>query len=496
VSAARTVPWLAALALVAACTEDAAESPEARPPQAGILPEPPDIVLITLDTLRREHLGCYGYFRDTSPNIDALAREGILFERAVAPMATTLPSHLSMLTGLYPHQHGITSNWRGASVAFSSEEGHLSVVPVLQECGYRTAGFVSGAPLNKITGVNVGFETYVSPGRAGSRRATETNALVLEWLEGGGARPGPSFLWVHYFDPHEPNDPVAPFDTWFATDDRQLQWIRARGVDPAALTARFGRARYARRNYLPQVAEGEQPADEEVAEITLEVVADMMNRYDGELRYLDEQIGVLLDALRRQDLYDDAIIVLVADHGQSLGENDWLGHGTITDMNTLVPLIVRFPPGLISQPQRTDALVSLTDLMPTVLARFELPGSELLRAQFEGEDVLSGEFTRASVLAARTQDEVRDGEVGSQFALHSGRWKLIHRPDGHDQLFDMAGEGERLDVAAANPDVFARLLGETRTLLARRPMGISEPAPGAADAEHLEALKELGYGGD
>jgi arylsulfatase len=495
---------LAALALVAASTEERPAPPTgsvlvpAAPPTAGRLPEPPDIVLITLDTLRREHLGCYGYFRDTSPNIDALARESVLFERAVAPMASTLPSHISMLTGLYPHQHGISSNWRGQGVAFVSEEGRLSVAAVLRERGFHTAGFASAAPLSMITGVQAGFDTYYAP-RTGVSRAADTNAQVLAWLAERGTRPEPAFLWVHYFDAHEPSDPVAPFDTRFVTDERQMEWIRARGIDPVALTESFGRSGRIHRNFLPPVAAGDRREADEVAEITLETVADLMNRYDGELRYLDEQVGVLLDALRRHDLYEHAIIVVVADHGQSLGENGWFGHGTITDVNTLVPLIVRFPRGLIRQPQRIDALVSLTDLMPTVFARFKLAGCERLRAQFEGEDVLSGAFTRERALAERTHGALRDGEVGPLFALYSGRWKLIHRPGGRDELFDLAGADEPVDVAAANPDVLARLLAETHTLLARRPAPTPDAAPygpGPAEAEPLEALEELGYGGE
>jgi arylsulfatase A-like enzyme len=150
----------------------------------------------------------------------------------------------------------------------------------------------------------------------------------------------------------------------------------------------------------------------------------------------------------------------------------------------------------VPQPQRIPQLVSLADLMPTLLARFELPGSELLVGQFEGEDVLSGAFTRDLALAERTADELRDGETGPQYALHSGRWKLIHRPEGKDQLFDMQGAGEREDVAAAHADVLAQLRAEARALLARRPALLPDPEPREADLELIEALEDLGYGGD
>src|SRR6185503_18582640 len=170
-----------------------------------------------LDTLRREHLGCYGYFRPTSPHIDALARGALVFERALASMASTLPSHLSLLTGLYAHQHGMTSNRRAALVSFKSELGRLSAAEVLRRCGYRTAAFVSAMPLAPTTGIHAGFETYESPTatESSSIRAGERNEAVLAWLAEHAADPGPLFLWVHYFDPHEPNDPVSPYDTMF-----------------------------------------------------------------------------------------------------------------------------------------------------------------------------------------------------------------------------------------------------------------------------------------
>jgi arylsulfatase len=500
----RLAGWLAGLgcALGAAC---GSEEPDARdvaapatpPPAAGVLAAPPTIVLITIDTLRREHLGCYGYFRPTSPRIDALAAEGLLFERAVASMASTLPSHLTLLTGLYPHQHGMTSNRRGASVSFVSELGRQSLAEVLRRGGYRTAAFVSATPLAPTTGVNAGFETFEAPhnsARGSSPRADERNEAVLAWLEREALKPGPFFLWVHYFDPHEPNDPEAPYDTLFPSDEAQLAWIRARGIDPAALEARFSDSSRIGNHFIPpeRAAKGRKPRGP--PPITLQRVADLMNRYDGEVRATDDQVGALLDALRRTGRYDEALIVLAADHGQSLGEDDWFGHGSITDVNTLVPLIVRLP-GRMLPPQRLPQLVSLADVAPTVCARFELPDSATFVGQFEGEDVLSGHFARDTALAARTADELQDGETGRQFALHSGRWKYVHRVGGRDELVDLAS-GDGADVLARRPEVGARLRAETLALLARRPALLADdPDLPVGDPELLRSLEDLGYGG-
>jgi arylsulfatase A-like enzyme len=407
-------------------------------------------------------------------------------------MASTLPSHLTLLTGLYPHQHGMSSNRRSASVPFASELGRLSAAVVLRQCGYRTAAFVSAAPLALTSGIQAGFDTYDCPalGTDAARRAAETNARVLEWLDRHAAEPGPLFLWVHYFDPHEPSDPSAPYDTLFRTDERQHAWIRARGIDPAAIEQRYAHSERAERHFFARKTPGQGPR-----RLGLDDVADLMNRYDGELRYLDDHLGELLDALVRHGLADEALLAVAADHGQSLGENAWLGHGTITNVNTFVPLLVRFPRSLGVAPQRVGALVSLADVLPTLLARFELPGSELLAGQFEGEDVFSGELARLGVLSERTSDVLRDGETGRQVALFSGHWKLIRRPEGRDELYDLAGAGEFVDVLATHRDVAARLAAETDAILARKP-ALLEDQEGPANQGVLDSLEELGYGGD
>jgi arylsulfatase A-like enzyme len=382
-------------------------------------------------------------------------------------------------------------------VSFVSELGRQSLAEVLRRGGYRTAAFVSATPLAPTTGVNAGFETFEAPhnsARGSSLRADERNEAVLAWLEREALKPGPFFLWVHYFDPHEPSNPRPPYDRRYRTDATQRAWIRARGIDPAALEARYAHSARVRAHFLRNDPNRREDAAEEPLRVTLESIAELMNRYDGELRFLDDQIGVLLTALRKVGRYEDALLVLVADHGQSLGENAWLGHGTITNVNTFVPMILRLPRGLVPQPQRLTTLVSLADLMPTLLGRFELPGSELLLGQFEGEDLLSGHFVRGSALVERTSDELADGETGPQFALLSEHWKFVHRPKGRDELYDLAGAGEFVDVSGDHPEVAARLRTEIASLLARRPALLERET--AVDEELLRSLDELGYGGE
>jgi arylsulfatase A-like enzyme len=400
-------------------------------------------------------------------------------------MASTLPAHVSMLTGLYPHQHGVPSNLRGAHVPFRSEPGRTSVADFLRQRGYATAAFASAIPLARSTGIDAGFETYSVPGMDTRQSAQRTNELVFEWLERHYSDGRPLFLFVHYFEPHEPCDPPAPYSGLFPSDERQEAWLATRGLDPAGLARRFASNRRVQRHFLGSSGQ-EQP------DFGLAALAELMNRYDGEVRRVDDALGALLSRLRTLALYQGAIVAVTADHGQSLGEDLWFGHGSISNLNTFVPLVLRLPAGLIA-PGRVQALVSLVDLVPTILARFELPDLEQLRAQFAGEDVLSGTFTRPHALVERTSDVLADGETGPVQALLSGRWKYVHRPGGRDELYDLEGAGEFIDVLSAHEDVAAELRSSLLELVSRRPAPAGAAAQ--ADPELLEGLRELGYGG-
>jgi len=160
-----------------------------------------------------------------------------------------------------------------------------------------------------------------------------------------------------------------------------------------------------------------------------------------------------------------------------------------------VPLIVHLPDSIAPPPQRVGALVSLTDVMPTLMARFELRGRELLLGQFEGEDVLSGTFARDLALVQRSADEVQSTSTGRELALLTWRWKFLRRADGADLLYDLAGAGEREDVSASHGDVAAHLRSEMDSILARKP-ALLEEASGPANAEVLKGLEDLGYVGE
>jgi len=489
----------------------------------------PSIVLVTVDTLRREHLGCYGYFRPTSPHVDALAREdAVLFERALASMATTFPSHLSMMTGLYPHQHGYTSNPMAVRQPFRSEPGRVTAAEALKALGYHTAAVVSSVVLSQRTGIDAGFERFVAPtlkeGKFSARASTDR---ALAWL--AEQPPGePLFLWLHLWDAHEPNEPPPECAALFRSDDALRDWVRTRGIDAGALAQRFGKdAGVGQRffGWTPPPPEPELPpgkgrfvdpdrglkrraAARVSVPIDEERVLALFDRYDACVRAVDDEIGRLVQALKAGGRWEDAAFVFTADHGQTLGEGNFLGHGRNTNLNTFVPLVVHFPSGTTAQPGRRGELVSLVDLMPTLLARVEGEALAGFRGQWEGEDVLAAGFRREEVLTTESTEFHGAEEKPFECALQSTRWKYVQRAGGAPLLFDLTAAGEALDVGGEHAELVAEMGARLKALLARRPMGEKaaagkaadgKAADGKGDAEAEELLKQLealGYGGD
>lgn len=418
----------------------------------------PSLVLITVDTLRADHLPGYGYFRGTSPALDVLFREGILFEHVVAPMATTLPSHTSLMTSTYPARHGVLSNLRFFHQAAMTTDEIRSAAQMLADRGYHTAGFTSSSPLCVESGVGAGFATFAGPpvDAAGKERidvpAQTTVDRALDWL--ATARP-PFFLWVHLFDPHHPYDPPAPFDKSYLESGKL--WDRLRELQVP-------------REFLSRAM----------------IVA---NRYDGEIQYTDSEIGRLLRGLKERGLYEDAIVVFTGDHGEGLFQHGVMEHGVIWNEQLHVPLVMRFPHGRVppGAERRMSRLASLIDVMPTLAAQGGLP---LDTSQFDGIDLLSA--TRETALAQR---EIREQVWPTEnYALVGLEWKYTYYADADDWLFDLADDPyETRNVITEHPDVAARMKAELLRLVAeckeRSPLALTGEIP----EEIRRRIEALGY---
>jgi arylsulfatase A-like enzyme len=415
---------------------------------------PPHFVLVTLDTLRADHLQSYGYFRQTSPHFDRFADEGLLFQRAFAPIATTLPSHVSLLTGTHPLRHGVVSN----RVHFEppAAPAPRSAAQMLREAGYQTAAFTSAAPLAPGSGIESGFERFQGPpprevlvrrGLLGAR-AEQTVEAALRWLAEVDAT-RPLFLWVHLFDPHGPYDPPPPFDTAFAVQPELLRFLRVRGLGGAPLAR----------------------------------AAALSNRYDGEILYADGELGRLFEGLRAAGVYPRAVVVVAGDHGEGILQHGLLEHGQLWNEQLAVPLALRWPGGPRG---RSTALASLIDVLPTLAAHTRLP---LDASQFDGVDLLAG--SRDALLSQRP---LRRGAPERELALRRGRWKYWREGAGPARLYDLADDPHELrDLRDAHPELSRSLEAELgrRVAAERSRPGLVTREPG--DAALDEQLRALGY---
>jgi arylsulfatase A-like enzyme/Tfp pilus assembly protein PilF len=350
----------------------------AAPPSQA--PPRPSILLITVDTLRPDSLGWVAGSNET-PAIDALAREGFALPAVVSPVPLTLPAHTSLLTGRVPHRHGVRDNGQVLAASPPTLAEHL------RRHGYATAAFVSGYPLRALFGLDRGFDRYDDTLPVGAegwleRPAPDTTAAALAWLRGA---PRPFFLWVHYYDPHDPYTPPRAF------------W-------------RPG----------PRGA------------------------YDGEVSYVDHAIGLLRAGLPAADR-ERLLTVFTADHGESLGEHGEQGHGFfVYDTTVVVPAVFHFP-GRVA-PARSDFPARLVDLMPTLV---DLAGAPPVAGTdgVSLRPLLSGRRMPVEPACVETRQPWFAYGWSPLAAVRSGGWKYVAAP--RPELFDLAKDpGETANRAA------------------------------------------------
>jgi choline-sulfatase len=410
-----------AACLVSGCADRPAEQPS---------PPPPDVVLVTIDTLRADRVGVYGGVAAATPNLDRLAHRGVTFMDATAHAPLTLPSHASILTGQYPTRHLVRDNGGFALPARSQ-----TLAETLRPRGYHTAAFVSSYVLNRSTGLARGFDTYgdhfdtAAPHLSLSslqRRGPEVARDAVDWL---ASAPRPFFLWVHFYDPHAPYDP------------------------PPAFGARFpGRA------------------------------------YEGEVATSDWALGEVLRAVDKRST--NAFVIVTADHGESLGEHGEPEHGIfLYDATLRVPLIMAGP--MIHAGSRVPQQVRHVDIFPTVLdwanatPPDRLDGTSL-------KPLLEGR-TRATTPPSYSESVFGRLHFGwsELHAIRDGEWKYVEAPEA--ELYDIRTDpAERTNVLAHKRNT-AATLSKTLAGLAGSTSPNDTSAPASVDSETAQRLRTLGY---
>lgn len=475
--AAATV-WLVAASLLSGCGGE----------RAPVSPARPDLVLVTVDTLRADHLGCYGHAGDISPHVDRLAAEGVRFADATVQWPSTWPSMASMLTGTYPATTDVPFRPRR-----SLAPRNHTLAEILKRAGYLTGAVVSNANLGRTMRFDQGFDWFLESWQEAFERehpdeefenvagrvkrftdAAIVTGQALAWLSARDPET-PLFLWVHYMDAHGPYVPPEDYAERYAG-------LYAENRVKLPLIPRYQRQRR---------AAGGPPVRD---------LAFYMARYDGEIRYFDDQLGRLLAGL--EERWGDApgLLALTADHGESLDEHDYyLGHGALPFQPAAqVPLLLRMP-GRLPAGQVVEAPVALVALAPTLL--------ELLGV------AVPEEFQARSLLPWIEDADAPPpppvfGQAGNllpaQAFVRRGRFKLVRfgHPDevarfGELALYDLESDpGETRNAVAEHPDTAAELAQELDLWL--QGSGAQAPREPRAevelDAREQEMLRALGYG--
>ena len=427
---ATLIRWLcvAALLVLGACQSSSQKSV---PASAGArAPGPLNLVLVTIDTLRADRLGCYGYSKIETPNLDQFAQRGVVLENAVAQAPLTAPSHASMLTGMYPTVHKVRDTG-----GFVLQPSNTTVAAILHQQGWDTAAFVGASVLKKSFGFNQGFAVYddqmPKPGASKmaseypERRAGEVVDRAIAWL---GSQSGkPFFLWVHVFDPHSPYDPPAPF-----------------------------REKYAGR------------------------------LYDGEVAYTDQQLGRLLETVGKKSPPENTLIAVLSDHGESLSEHGEYTHGVFLYDATLRIAFLLGGPG-VPKGLRVKQQARTIDLLPTLLELMGIKAPQgaqgaSLRPAFAGKEVPTA-YSYAETLFTKINmgwAELR--------GIRTNRWKYIRAPK--PELYDLVQDpAETTNVIAGRPAEAQELEAKLKAVTGN----VEKVETAVVDRRTVEQLKSLGY---
>lgn len=435
----------------------------------GDPPPPRRVFLITIDTLRADHLGLYGYARDTSPFLDSLGERSLVFETVYASCSHTAPSHASLFTALHPSQHRVLRNGEALSDAVTT------LATIYRERGYRTAGF---STVSFLRGLRAGFDEFSSEKRF--HPAREILAKTLEWIRGQGAD-DPLFVWIHLYDVHQwPHDDHVDRQAMAALKEASGGLLGKELLD------------YLRRE------QGTELAHQGAAKILRAV-----NRYDAQILSVDRALADFFAAIESEGLGREALWAVTSDHGEGLGSHDYMGHGkTLYVEQIRVPLLLYFSDQRY-RPRRVAGLVQLVDLGATL--------AELAGASFDGQVIPAAGRSLLPLLAdpgrawdaqsiyaeRRPADEERLAEgwpPGDVFALQTARYKVIAFSEGEDEIYDLAQDPFELRNLIDDPPpekdrLFAGLL--------RRHQAMKEEGErlgaGEINPEYLEELRALGY---
>lgn len=465
------------------------------------------IILVILDTLRADHLGCYGYPRETSPFIDTLASGGCIFTQAYAPMPSTVPSHASIFTSYYPRQLNVLKNGHLLADEF------VTLAEVCRGAGYPTAAVVSVDHLFDQANLNQGFDYYDQPDLPPDvlyRPADQVVDATISWLDTVSPE-SRFFLWVHFYDPHAPYQPPDNYLKMFrsSSEEKRTAFVeylkKKRNIDPeffAGLPYRLVDETIDLDHYEEKDADG------------VETMLRFINAYDGEVRFADRELKRLYEYFLEKGLNRNCLWVIASDHGEGLGNHNWIDHGKYL-FNELIRVALIFysadslPAGRVSA-----QVVNLVDVLPTLvdLAPIENPAGPRPEESAGislaplltpiGGEAIAGKAANGFAFAQRRQYKQPDpddlvsphhGYEGDSYSLQSARYKYILNTAREDEFYDLErdpGELENYIGRGGEAEVFIRmnLLEKLKSLKSLVP-----GPPRSAGRKSRDKLKALGY---
>ena len=391
-----------------------------------------NILLITLDTTRADRLGCYGYAKGKTPNLDSLAAKGVRFENAYCQVPLTLPSHCSIMTGTYPVYHNVHNNG-----TYTLAPQQVTLAEVLKDSGFKTAAFVASFSVDSRFGLNQGFDVYDDDFQPGlpfktpnsERRAEQVISVFTSWLEKNSGEH--FFVWVHLFDPHLPYQPPPPYREQFADSP-----------------------------------------------------------YDGEIAYMDSQIGALVEKLKEKKILDRTLIVLAGDHGEAFGEKVETGHGVFLYDGTMKVPLIFYGENHLPAARVVRGRVRLIDIMPSILDLLGLPKM----GQTQGKSLIPC-FTGKENKDLESYIETfypRENYGWSQLTgLIRGDWKYIRAP--RPELYNLKSDPkENGNVFGSTPKIASEMASGLETVI-KECAGIRGASNRNLTAAEEERLRALGY---
>lgn len=445
-------------------------------------PFPNHVIFISLDTTRPDHLGCYGNSWISTPHLDQLASESILFSDYMTVVPTTLPSHTSLFTGKYPHTHGTPKN------GYMVNKKNVTLTELLKSSGFQTFGFIGSFALNSRFYFAQGFDHYdqecdkftgTERRTQDERSAKSVTDATLRYLDKTGVPPN-LFLFVHYFDPHKPFNPPPPYDSMYAWDGEN--------TPPDTITVHYE---------CPHTLNKQN----------WELSKNASLQYAGEISYMDSQIGRLLDYLREKRILNNAILVVTSDHGENFWEHmPYFHHGTATYQTTMQGVCIIRLPHIQQGGIKISSPVSSIDILPTLLKYLNLPIPEGIDGKpFDltnipetiGKRILYGQ---ATLTRPWKVPEVKSGwqNLNKSRCIREGNLKFIQTPFANtEELYDLSQDPfeQKNLLRSSSPEIssLAKQLKKKLEAWAASTCPLQSFLENKSRKETIRKLKALGY---